>query len=217
VTRWSAQRLLVLVTALDDDDAESAVRDAWRRSSPRKPFPVVISLKTLSARDSTRDAIAAAEADLVDQQAAWGEDLTSDGHAPVPPLSGPRLTRILVVEDDPFASGLLMDRLAREGDFDVTVLDDGADALDRVSSEVFDLAILDGMLPGLDGLDLLARIREDKAWDHVPVIMLTGRTDERDLVRGLELGADDYVVKPFSPIEVLARVRRLLEHGDRED
>ena len=115
--------------------------------------------------------------------------------------------RVLVVEDDRDIGALLLLHLA---DLNVQAewCTNGAEALQRLTTEVWDLLILDLRLPGLDGLEVTRRLRE--AGRTLPILMLTAKTSELDRVLGLELGADDYVVKPFSVIEVMARVKALL-------
>jgi two-component system response regulator BaeR len=115
-------------------------------------------------------------------------------------------TRILLVEDEPDLARVLVDYLLRDG-YDASVEGDGARALERVRKEPPDLLLLDLMLPGLDGLSVL---REVRAFSRLPVILLTARVEEIDRLLGLELGADDYVCKPYSPREVLARVKAVL-------
>ena len=117
--------------------------------------------------------------------------------------------RVLVVEDDPTISEVVVRYLEREG-LDVEAVADGRDALDAAAAHWPDLVVLDLMLPGMDGLEVCRRLR---ARAPVPVIMLTARGDEEDRVLGLELGADDYVVKPFSPRELTARVRAVLRRA----
>lgn len=111
--------------------------------------------------------------------------------------------RILIVEDDAKISELLAD-YCRNACYDVTQIDNGQVALDHVRTELPDLIILDLNLPGLDGLEVCKGIR---GFSNVPIIMLTARVDEIDRLLGLELGADDYICKPFSPREVVARIR----------
>jgi DNA-binding response OmpR family regulator len=119
---------------------------------------------------------------------------------------------IVVVEDDPNIADLVDLYLRREG-FRVIQAADGATGLAAISREAPRLAILDVGLPGdLDGLDVCRRVRSQ---GHLPVLMLTARGDEVDRVLGLELGADDYVTKPFSPRELVARVRAILRRTDR--
>jgi DNA-binding response OmpR family regulator len=118
--------------------------------------------------------------------------------------------RILVVEDDPNVADVVSRYLEREG-FLVETVADGPTAVARATSEPPDLMVLDLMLPGFDGLEVFRRVR---AAAPVPVIMLTARGDENDRVVGLELGADDYVAKPFSPRELTARVRSVLRRAE---
>ena len=115
--------------------------------------------------------------------------------------------RVLVVEDERDIGDLLLMHLADLG-VDASCIDDGAQALEALQSEVWDLAILDLRLPGLSGLEICRRLRADG--NAVPLLMLTAKSAELDRVLGLEVGADDYVTKPFSVIEVMARVRALL-------
>ena len=120
------------------------------------------------------------------------------------------MATILVVDDEPKIARLLRDYLERAG-FAVSVAHDGREALMRVRTGRPDLVILDLGLPEIDGLDVARRLRRD---DDTPIIMVTARDDEVDRVAGLELGADDYVTKPFSPREVVARVRAVLRRRD---
>jgi len=117
--------------------------------------------------------------------------------------------RILVVDDEPMVRDLMARYLARSG-FDVQTAADGSAALAAYRPGAFDLLMLDVMLPEMDGMEILRRIRRA---DSVPVIVLTAKVDEGDRILGLELGADDYVVKPFSPAEVVARVRAVLRRS----
>jgi DNA-binding response OmpR family regulator len=117
--------------------------------------------------------------------------------------------RVLVAEDDDLIADLIDHKLRLKG-IEVEVVPDGAEAWERIRTGRPHLVILDGMLPGLDGLEVLRRMREDTALDGIPVVMLTARRREQDIVRALEIGASDYLVKPFMPEELLARVERLL-------
>jgi len=124
------------------------------------------------------------------------------------------MARVLVVDDEPRIVQLVRDYLERAG-FAVSTARDGREALMRAHQDRPDLILLDLGLPGLDGLEVTRRLRRDSG---VPIIMLTARDDETDKVVGLELGADDYVTKPFSPRELTARVRAVLRRhaGDPE-
>jgi phosphate regulon transcriptional regulator PhoB len=119
---------------------------------------------------------------------------------------------VLIVEDEPDIRNLVVHHLAREG-FRCRAVGSGADALARVKALTPDLVVLDLMLPGMDGLEVCRRLRADPATAGVPIIMLTAKADEVDRVVGLEMGADDYIVKPFSPKELVARVRAVLRRA----
>ena len=117
--------------------------------------------------------------------------------------------RVLVVDDEPMVRDVLSRYLQKEG-FDVEVAEDGEQALAAFASSSPDLVLLDLMLPRIDGLEVFRRMREQSS---TAVIMLTAKGEETDRVVGLELGADDYVTKPFSPREVVARVRAVLRRS----
>jgi len=117
-----------------------------------------------------------------------------------------RRSRVLVVDDEPMVLEVVTSYLERDG-YSVATASSGREALAAMERQKPDLVVLDVMLPEIDGFDLLGRIRRSS---DMPVILLTARTDEPDRVLGLELGADDYVVKPFSPRELAARVRSVL-------
>ena len=122
------------------------------------------------------------------------------------------MTRILLVEDEEKLARFVELELTHEG-YQVDKSPDGRDGLEKLESGAYDLALLDIMLPGLNGLEVLRRLR--KSDDHVPVIMLTARDAVMDRVTGLDMGADDYVTKPFSIEELLARIRAALRKGAR--
>jgi two-component system alkaline phosphatase synthesis response regulator PhoP len=117
--------------------------------------------------------------------------------------------RILVVEDEEDILELVRYNLVKEG-YQVTGALTGEDALKKARAEVFDLIVLDLMLPGIDGLDVAKKLKSDQKTGHFPILMLTAKGEEADIVTGLELGADDYVTKPFSPRVLIARVRAIL-------
>lgn len=129
------------------------------------------------------------------------------------------MKRILVVEDDPSIRMGLEDTLTAKG-YNVEVVGKGIDGAERALSGRYDLVVLDVMLPDIDGFEVCRRIRQSKGdTRRLPVIMLSARGAELDRVRGLELGADDYVTKPFSLMELLARVASVLRraHGDEAE
>jgi len=117
--------------------------------------------------------------------------------------------RVLVVDDDPTVSEVVTLYLEREG-YEVEVVADGLLAVERATADPPDLVVLDLMLPGIDGLEVCRRLR---ALAPVPVIMLTARGEETDRIIGLDLGADDYLTKPFSPRELMSRVRAVLRRA----
>ena len=118
--------------------------------------------------------------------------------------------RILMVEDEEDIAFLIRFMLERHG-FVVDHAADGRQAIEKITASTPpDLTLMDIMLPYHDGLELIERLRAQPGWEQVPVLMLTAKAREVDIVRALELGADDYVTKPFQPEELLARIRRLL-------
>jgi two-component system OmpR family response regulator len=121
--------------------------------------------------------------------------------------------RALVVEDELKMAALLRRGLAEEG-YAVDVVPDGPEALVRAGATRYDVIILDLMLPGIDGFEVCRRLREDGVWS--PVLMLTARDSVGDRVTGLDTGADDYLAKPFSFAELLARIRALMRRGPTE-
>lgn len=116
---------------------------------------------------------------------------------------------VLVVEDEPAQMELITYNLSAQG-FQVTKANDGEEGLARVEEVLPDLIVLDWMLPGVSGIEVCRQIKRQKSTRNIPVIMLTARGEEADRIRGLETGADDYVVKPYSVNELVARVRALL-------
>src|SRR5574342_118519 len=117
--------------------------------------------------------------------------------------------RILIADDEPRYLRLLEANLRTEG-YEVVTAQDGAQAVDVFSNQPIDLVLMDVMMPKLDGFGATQRIRE---FSNIPIIILTAKGDEQDRVRGLDLGADDYIVKPFSATELLARVRAVLRRA----
>jgi two-component system alkaline phosphatase synthesis response regulator PhoP len=119
---------------------------------------------------------------------------------------------ILIVEDEKDIVKMLDYNLKKEG-YKVIVADDGEEALDAANTKHPDLILLDLMLPGLDGLEVCKELKNERKTKSIPVIMLTAKSQESDKVVGLELGADDYVTKPFSPRELIARIKAVLRRG----
>jgi len=123
------------------------------------------------------------------------------------------MTRILAVDDEPLYQHLYKVNLEKEG-YDVVTSSNGEDALDMVTSRHPDLVVLDVMMPRLDGITTCERIRQ---FSNVPIIIVTARGEENDRVRGLNVGADDYMVKPFSATELIARVRAVLRRSQTSE
>ena len=122
------------------------------------------------------------------------------------------MTRILVVDDDPTVAEVVAGYLLRAG-YTVERAEDGAAALACVAATQPDLLVLDLMLPEVDGLEVCRRLRADRATRSLPIVMLTARGDEQERILGLELGADDYVTKPFSPRELMLRIQSVLRRS----
>ncbi len=127
----------------------------------------------------------------------------------------PTKETILVVDDEEDILELLRYNLIKEG-YQVVCADTGEEALKKSEEPLPDLIILDLMLPGINGLDVCKQLKRGAKTENVPIIMLTAKTEESDIVTGLEVGGDDYVTKPFSPKVLLARVRSLLRRNDKQ-
>ncbi|NNG17220.1 MAG: response regulator [Gemmatimonadales bacterium] len=212
VARLGTEELAVLFH--DSDTGEACerlerVRGALREAS-EDGFDIAVGLATIQGDTDLEDVMDQAGRLLYLALRSTGERVLCDARAvPLPTV------KILLAEDDALTAKLLIYRLAREPGFEVTHSPDGLDALAKAEEGTVDLAILDINMPGIDGFDLLSRLREMPRYADLPVAMLTALGSERDVVRGLELGANDYIVKPFSPTEVIARVRRLLRRSSR--
>jgi DNA-binding response OmpR family regulator len=119
----------------------------------------------------------------------------------------------LLIEDNADVAYLLQHMLQRDG-YAVQILGNGRDAQQYIAeSKATDVVILDLMLPYIDGYELLTQIRESASWRKVPVVVLSGKVSERDIVRAIELGADDFVTKPYKPLELSARIRRCINNA----
>jgi phosphate regulon transcriptional regulator PhoB len=125
------------------------------------------------------------------------------------------MKNVLIVDDEPDLVELVSYNLKKEG-FQVSTAPDGGVALEKARKKDFDLIILDLMLPGIQGIELCRILRHDPKTERVPIIMLTAKGDEADRVRGLETGADDYMAKPFSPRELIARVKAVLRRSGEQ-
>ena len=128
-------------------------------------------------------------------------------------MAGP--TRVLVADDDADLRDILRSVLEPAG-FEVAEAPDGAAALAAIRTAPPELVIIDYMMPGMTGPEVVAQIKQDTVLRHVPIIMLTGKSEVHDKVHGLDAGADDYVVKPFEPVELLARVKMVLRRASQD-
>ncbi len=122
-------------------------------------------------------------------------------------------TKIAVIEDEVDILEVINYNLSKEG-FDVCSALDGEEGLALIKKEVPDLVLLDLMLPGLDGIEICRKLKTDYSTRSIPIIMVTAKGEESDIVLGLGMGADDYMVKPFRPRELIARIRSVLRRGD---
>lgn len=120
--------------------------------------------------------------------------------------------KILIVDDEPDLAELVSYNLKKEG-FEVSSASDGEEALKKIRKGNFNLVILDLMLPGIQGMELCRILRNDPKTKHLPIIMLTAKGEDVDKILGLEMGADDYIAKPFSPRELVARVKAVLRRS----
>ncbi|MEX2527894.1 MAG: response regulator [Gemmatimonadota bacterium] len=159
-----------------------------------------------------QDGMEACSQAIVQMRTAKAEIPSTSSQAAERRPAGP--PRVLLVEDDPITAALVEHRMGRSG-FQVTVETDGLSAMKRLKSDPPDLLILDIQLPGLDGFGVLKRLREDPTTRGVPTLMLTSMGSDRDVARAFELGANDYLVKPFSPNELLARAHRVVGSRSR--
>jgi len=130
--------------------------------------------------------------------------------------AGPTSGRALVVEDETDVAELIRYHLTREG-YEVSVVGSGGEALKVARESIPDLILLDIMIPQLNGWEICRRIKQEPETRAIPVIMVTGRAEEGDKVLGFEMGADDYVTKPFSPRELVARVRAVTRRGRQQE
>ena len=119
------------------------------------------------------------------------------------------IKKIVLAEDEPQIARLVEFKLKKEG-YQVVSKGNGEEALAAIKAEKPDLILLDVMMPVMDGYEVLRRVKEDENLKNIPVVMLTAKAQEKDVVKGIDLGADDYITKPFHPAELLARVKRIL-------
>jgi DNA-binding response OmpR family regulator len=195
--RPSADAVLEEIRALTLPDGHGGTR------SPSASIGVV----RLGARTSLDDALHEARGRILRAREAGRNRVV---HADETPEGSTR--RVLVAEDDEISATILLHRLRKEG-LDVTHCTSGTEAWETAIEMEPDLVVLDVKMPGMDGFEVLERLRRNPSFSAIPIVMLTSMGSEADVVRGFQLGADDYVLKPFSPTEVSARVWRMLRRG----
>ena len=215
--RWARGELVILLPRTDAASAKRKLRAGLARLAASDVLQectaagVDVSFSagvaTPEGTEDLRELVSAAETSLSRARSGGrGVVVTPDDTEPERP------PRVMLVEDDRVTATLIDHRLVREG-FEVVDFLNGEDAYEWAVDASFELAILDVKVPGMDGFELLERLRSIERLDGVPIVMLTGLGGEADVIRGLELGANDYMLKPFSPTELLARVRRLVFGG----
>jgi diguanylate cyclase (GGDEF)-like protein len=171
--------------------------------------PLTATIGVMAAEPGTplEEAIDVARRRIFQAREAHGDKV-----ATADPDADSRTARVIVAEDDEISATILLHRLRKEG-LEVEHFDNGQDAFQAAIEKPPNLLILDVKMPGLDGFEVLDRLRRNADFAATPIIMLTSMGKEADVVRGFRLGADDYILKPFSPTELSARVRRLLKRG----
>jgi diguanylate cyclase (GGDEF)-like protein len=217
LARWGGEEFVALLPNTDVEGATRAIEHAAERfreerfSAGDREFTLTYSagVAPVQLDDTVDDAVARADYHLYLAKSTGRDRVVSQAsEAPRPKK------KILIAEDDELVATLIRHRLSQEG-FEVIHFSDGESVLQAIGDNGrapdLSLVILDVLLPEMDGFELLSRLRQKRALAQVPIIVLTVMGSEVDVVRGLALGADDYVVKPFSPTELLARVHRLLK------
>ncbi|MEM7415490.1 MAG: response regulator [Gemmatimonadota bacterium] len=216
LARLGAGEFILLSGRTDDPSAvERAERilDRLREVSIDAPdgetFRLTASIGVIDVTDGTtlNQALDEARVRLFRAQEAGRNQVVARDAAP-----GHTSGRVLIAEDDEISATILVHRLEKEG-LDVVRVDNGSEVYQLALDDTPDLLILDVKMPGMDGFEVLERLRRTPSFSAVPIIMLTSMGSEADVVRGFQLGADDYVLKPFSPVELSARVWRLLRRG----
>ena len=207
IARWSAGELAI-VSAHDPDELTRHIdRARLRLRTLRHPAVdgAVVSFSAGIVRDDGRgmtDAYHRAHRFALDANREGGDRVTTGA-------SHRRTGRILLAEDDTLTAALIIHRLERE-QFEVVHETDGHGALEAVETGEFAIIVLDVEMPGRSGFEVLERLRAMRNLDDTPIVMLTAAGSEREVVRGFELGANDYIVKPFSPAELTARLKRFV-------
>jgi diguanylate cyclase (GGDEF)-like protein len=219
IARWSEAQIVVLLPntkVVDGIVALQKIRSALRQAplctenGEQLRLTISAGLADVTEAENAEEAVIRAGRFLLQAKQEGRNRVCSS----VSEETGTKPTRVLLAEDDKLIATIVIHRLERDG-FQVIHYENGADAYEAVQDTVVDLAILDVKMPGMDGFELLGRLRKMPSFNRTPIVMLTSMGSERDIVRGLDLGADDYILKPFSPTELLARIHRLLRKYSR--
>ncbi|MCF7923400.1 MAG: response regulator [Candidatus Marinimicrobia bacterium] len=214
IARWGGEEFAVLLPATREDEGKTALSKAlhFLNQHPlitEKGENISLSFSggvyQVKKGEALNEALSQADA-LLYQAKAAGRNTIMAYHDEVEVRS----TKILLAEDDDLTSEFILHRLRKDG-FEIDHFDRGDVALEAAREKKYDLAIFDVKMPGMEGFELLQRTRAQSMNKSTPVIMLTSMGSEQDISRGLKLGANDYVLKPFSPMELMARIRRLLK------
>ncbi len=219
LARWGGAEFGVLFVDLalpEAAETAAALVDAVRKVPVKGPdgetFRVTISggLVASFVDPTVEGRLDAAQACLFQARDGGGNRIVTPETSPERPAArGP----VLVAEDDDITAKIIRHRLEKEG-FRVARFSDGQEAYDGAMSETPSLVLLDVKMPAMDGFEVLERLRKTPAYARIPIVMLTSMGSEADIVRGFDLGADDYILKPFSPVELIARLRRLMARGE---
>ncbi|MFC1548159.1 response regulator [Candidatus Neomarinimicrobiota bacterium] len=218
VARWGGEEFVVLFPKADAKGAAGALNKALGilRKEQFSIGGLTISdvtfsggVQEISSDVSVDEAIAEADHHLYQAKENGRAQIVT----PATEITAAKKT-ILLAEDDELVTSVIKHRLGREG-FEVIHFPDGISAFKAALDMTASLAILDVKMPGMDGFELLDKLRKMTHYRTIPIVMLTSMGSEQDIVRGLELGADDYIMKPFSPVELLARIRRLLKEPSK--
>lgn len=210
--RWGGDKFAALYEGSDARHAETELRAFMQRTrdegegatDPSADVTLSVGLADVSDAPTLEEAISRADYFLHLAKTTGRDRIVTAESA----VEGPA-QRILLAEDDDLTASLIVHRLRREG-FDVEHHAEGTRALEAARASRFSLVILDVKMPGMDGFELLRELRSSRQFRDTPILMLTSMGSEEDVVRGFELGATDYVLKPFSPVELVARVHRHL-------
>ena len=213
MARWGGEEFVVLFPDTRVDGAKAAlqkaldsIREKLFLSEDKKEFHITFSagITSVGSEQKVGEAISKSDRLLYKAKASGRNRIISENDE-----VKEEIRTILLAEDDMLIASLIIDRLERER-FEVKHFLNGSDAFEFICNTNLSLAILDVKMPGMDGYELLSRIRNETSNSKMPIIILTSMGKEADIVKGLELGADDYMVKPFSPIELVTRIRKLI-------